>query len=75
MQKFPIIMRNLEKCPECLQRFHVEWPREILSKRNFLDFEYPGSAISRSPMTLMKSIVSLHQGPKVSKAKTLKYVV
>jgi hypothetical protein len=18
-------MRNLEKCPECLQRFHVEW--------------------------------------------------
>jgi hypothetical protein len=25
MQKFPIIMRILEKCPECLQRFHVEW--------------------------------------------------
>jgi hypothetical protein len=23
MQKFPIILRNLEKCPECLQRFHV----------------------------------------------------
>jgi hypothetical protein len=21
MRKFPIIMRNLEKCPECLQRF------------------------------------------------------
>jgi hypothetical protein len=40
--------------------------REILSKRNFLDFESPDSAISRSPMTLMKSIVSLHQGPKVS---------
>jgi hypothetical protein len=45
--------------------------REILSKRNFLDFESPDSAISRSPMTLMKSIVSLHQGPKVSKAKPL----
>jgi hypothetical protein len=43
--------------------------REILSKRNFLDFQSPDSAISRSPMTLMKSIVSLHQGPKVSKAK------
>jgi hypothetical protein len=68
MRKFPIIMRNLEKCPECLQRFHA---REILSKRNFLDFESPDSAISRSPMTLMKSIVSLHQGPKVSKAKPL----
>jgi hypothetical protein len=27
--------------------------REILSKRNFLDFESPDSAISRSPMTLM----------------------
>jgi hypothetical protein len=25
IQKFPIILRNLEKCPECLQRFHVEW--------------------------------------------------
>jgi hypothetical protein len=45
--------------------------REILSKRNFFDFESPDSAISRSPMTLMKSIVSLHQGPKVSKAKPL----
>jgi hypothetical protein len=46
--------------------------REILSKRNFLDFESPDSAISRSPMTLMKSIVSLHQGPKVSKAKPMR---
>jgi hypothetical protein len=71
MRKFPIIMRNLEKCPECLQRFHVEMAREILSKRNFLDFESPDSAIRRSPMTLIKSIVSLHQGPKVSKAKPL----
>jgi hypothetical protein len=73
MRKFPIIMRNLEKCPECLQRFHrTRWmAREILSKGNFLDFESPDSAISRSPMTLMKSIVSLHQGPKVSKAKPL----
>jgi hypothetical protein len=65
MQKFPIIMRNLEKCPECLQRFHVEWQRKI----NFFDFESPDSAISRFPMTLMKSMVSLHQGPKVSKGK------
>jgi hypothetical protein len=44
---------------------------EILSKRNFFDFESPDSAISRFPMTLMKSMVSLHQGPKVSKAKPL----
>jgi hypothetical protein len=43
----------------------------ILSERNFLDFESPDSAISRSPMTLIKPIVSLHQGPKVSKAKPL----
>jgi hypothetical protein len=35
--------------------------REILSKRNFLDFESPDSAISRSPMTLIKSIVSLNE--------------
>jgi hypothetical protein len=69
MRKFPIIMRNLEKCPECLQRFHVEWQGKSSQKRNFLDFESPDSAISRSPITLMKSIVSLHQGPKVSKAK------
>jgi hypothetical protein len=38
--------------------------REILSKRNFFDFESPDSAISRFPMTLMKSMVSLYQGPK-----------
>jgi hypothetical protein len=25
IQKFPIVMRNLGKYPECLQRFHVEW--------------------------------------------------
>jgi hypothetical protein len=43
--------------------------REILSKRNFFDFESPDSAISRFPMTLMKSMASLHQGPKVSNAK------
>jgi hypothetical protein len=64
-EKFPIILRNLEKCPECLQRFHVEW------KRNFFDFESPDSAISQFPMTLMKSMASLHQGPKVSNAKPL----
>jgi hypothetical protein len=34
--------------------------REILSKRNY--FESPDSAISRFPMTLMKSMASLHQG-------------
>jgi hypothetical protein len=39
--------------------------REILSKRNFFDFESPDSAISRFPMTLMKSMASLHQGPKL----------
>jgi hypothetical protein len=49
MQKFPIILRNLEKCPECLQRFRVEMAREILSKRNFFDFESPDSAISLFP--------------------------
>jgi hypothetical protein len=50
MRKFPIIMRNLEKCPECLQRFHVGWQGKSSQK---------------------ESIVSLHQGPKVSKAKPL----
>jgi hypothetical protein len=57
--------------PRMLAAFPRSMAREILSKRNFLDFESPDSAISRSPMTLMKSIVSLHQGPKVSKAKPL----
>jgi hypothetical protein len=42
--------------------------REILSKRNFFDFEPPDSAISRFPMTLMKSMAVLYQGVKVSKA-------
>jgi hypothetical protein len=45
--------------------------REILSKRNFFDFELPDSAVSRFPMTLMESMASLHQGPKVSKTKPL----
>jgi hypothetical protein len=40
--------------------------REILSKRNFFDFESPDSAIS-----WLKSMASLHQGPKVSNAKPL----
>jgi hypothetical protein len=38
MRKFPIIMRNLEKCPECLQRFHVEWQgksSQKLCNKNF----------------------------------------
>jgi hypothetical protein len=32
MQKLPIIMRDLEKCPECLQRFHVEWQGKFSRK-------------------------------------------
>jgi hypothetical protein len=47
------------KVPRMLAAFPRWMAREILSKRNFLDFESPDSAISRSPMTLMKSIVSL----------------
>jgi hypothetical protein len=52
--------------------------REILSKRNFFDFESPDSAISRFPMTLMKSMASLHQGNVVlaylmEKSKTEKF--
>jgi hypothetical protein len=62
-------MRNLEKCPECLQRFHVEW--QGISSQNFFHFESHDFAISQFPMTLMKSMASLHQGPKVSKAKPL----
>jgi hypothetical protein len=57
--------------PRMLAAFPRWMAREILSNKNFLDFESPDSAISRYPMTLMKSIVSLHQGPKVSKAKPL----
>jgi hypothetical protein len=45
--------------------------REILSKMNFFDFELADSPISRFPMTLIKSMACLHQGPKVSKAKPL----
>jgi hypothetical protein len=45
--------------------------REILSKRNFFDFESPDYGISRFPMTLINSMASVHQGPKVSKAKPL----
>jgi hypothetical protein len=33
IQKFPIIMRNLEKCPECWQRFHVEWQGKSFSQK------------------------------------------
>jgi hypothetical protein len=63
-------MRNLEKCPECLQRFHVEWQGKSSQKgiSFILNRLIP---ISRFPMTLMKSMVSLQQGPKVSKAKPL----
>jgi hypothetical protein len=44
--------------------------RKILSKRNFFDFESPDSAIS-AVSDDMKLMVSLQQGPKVSKAKRL----
>jgi hypothetical protein len=60
-----------EKVPRMLAAFPRWIAREILSKRNFFDFESPDSAISRFPMTLIKSMASLHQGPKVSKAKPL----
>jgi hypothetical protein len=55
------VPRMLAAFPRCIER-------EILSKRNFFDFELPDDM---SPMTLMKSMASLHQGPKVSKAKPL----
>jgi hypothetical protein len=64
-------MRNLEKCSECLQRFHVEWQGKSSRKGISLIFESLDSTISRFPMTLMKSMASLHQGPKLSKAKLL----
>jgi hypothetical protein len=59
------------KVPECLQRFHVEWQGKSSRKGISLLFESPDSAIRRFPMTLMKSMASLHRGPKVSKAKLL----
>jgi hypothetical protein len=59
------------KVPRMLAAFPRFHASEILSKRNFFDFESPDYAISRFPMTLMKSMASLHQGPKVSKAKPL----
>jgi hypothetical protein len=30
-------MRNLEKCPECLQRFHVEWQKLIFLQKLYDD--------------------------------------
>jgi hypothetical protein len=56
------------KMPRMLVAFPCRIARKILSKRNF---KSPCSAISQFPMTLMKSMASLHQGPKVSKAKPL----
>jgi hypothetical protein len=41
------------KVPRMLAAFPRWMARDILSKRNFLDFESPDSAISRSPMTLI----------------------
>jgi hypothetical protein len=40
MRKFPIIMRNLEKCPECLQRFHVEWQGKSSQKLFICELSY-----------------------------------
>jgi hypothetical protein len=34
MRKFPIIMWNLEKCPECLQRFHVGYYYKFLREES-----------------------------------------
>jgi hypothetical protein len=59
------------KVPRMLAAFPRWMAWEILSKRNFFDFESPDSAISRFPMTSMKSMASVHQGPKVSKATPL----
>jgi hypothetical protein len=64
-------MRNVEECPECLQRFHVEWHGKSSQKEISLILNLPDSAISLFLMTLMKSMASLHQRPKVSKAKPL----
>jgi hypothetical protein len=53
------------KVPECLQRFHVEWQGKSSRKGISL-------ILNRLiPMTLMKSMASLHQRPKVSIAKPL----
>jgi hypothetical protein len=59
------------KVARMLAAFPRRMAREILSKRNFFYFKSLDSAKSRFPMTLMKSVASLHQGPKVSKAKPL----
>jgi hypothetical protein len=52
------------KVPRMLAAFPRLMGREILSKRNLFDFESPDSQISRFPMTLIKSMASLHQGFK-----------
>jgi hypothetical protein len=64
-------MWNLEKCPECLQRFHIEWQGKSTRKGISLILNRLILAVNRFPTTLMKSMASLHQGPKVSKAKLL----
>jgi hypothetical protein len=63
-------MRNLEKCPECLQRFHVKWQGKSSQKGISLILN---RLIPRFPSVSddMKLMVSLQQGPKVSKAKPL----
>jgi hypothetical protein len=38
-------MRNLEKCPECLQRFHVEWQGKSSRKGISLILNYVQSFI------------------------------
>jgi hypothetical protein len=62
------ISDNNAESGKVLAAFPPRMAREILSKRNFFDFESSDSAISRVPMTLTKSMASLHQAPKVSKA-------
>jgi hypothetical protein len=40
-------MRNLEKCPECLQRFHVEWQGKFSQKGISLGFaRFPNKSVS-----------------------------
>jgi hypothetical protein len=57
-------MRNLESAPNACSVSTLNGKGNPL-KIGILNFESPDSAISRFPMTLMKSMVSLHQGKKV----------
>jgi hypothetical protein len=67
MRKFPIIMRNLEKCPECLQRFHVEWQGKSSQKGKIIfNCKYTGNFFNSEhspylfPMFNFKKHRSMH---------------